>query len=148
MTILPIHRKPSYRLAIMLGLSHFAAAGILWPLMLPLGIKIIVIVMLIISLVYYLRQDALLAADNAVVVVELLDGIQCMLITRSGESMACSILSSTFVAPYLTVLNLQPVGKFFVRSIVILPGAVDAEEFRQLRVWLRWKCNDRIRLTE
>ena len=139
MAVLSIHRKPSYRLATILSLAHLIAASLLWPLVLPLGIRAIVVVALVISLIYYLRQDVLLTANNAVVAFELSDEMQCMLTTRSGKSMACSILSSTFVAPYLMVLDLKPAGKFFTRSVVILPDGIDAEEFRQLRVWLRWK---------
>jgi toxin CptA len=54
-------------------------------------------------------------------------------------------LGSSFVAPYLTVLELKPLGagglwqRFRTRSVVILPDGIDAEEFRQLRVLLRWK---------
>lgn len=139
MSVLIIHRKPSYRLAAILSLAHLAAAGLLGLLELPLVIKAIAAAALVFSLIYYLRQDALLAASDAVVVLVLSDEMQCILTTRSDELIVCSILGSTFVAPYLTVLNLQPVGKFFTRSVVILPDGIDAEEFRQLRVWLRWK---------
>ncbi|MBL0010540.1 MAG: hypothetical protein IPP22_05050 [Nitrosomonas sp.] len=140
MAVLSIHRKPSYLLATILTLAHLVTAGLLWFLEITLGIKTVVAFALAFSLIYYLRKDALLAADNAVKFFELSDDMQCRLTTCAGESMTCSILgSSTFVAPYLTVLNIKPMGKFFTRSIVILPDGIDAEEFRQLRVWLRWK---------
>lgn len=139
MAILCIHRKHSYRLAIILSLAHLATTGLLWLLELHLGIKTIAAVALVLSLIYYLRRDALLTADDAVVVLVLSDEMQCTLTTRSDELIVCSILGSTFVAPYLTVLNLQPVEEFFTCSVVILPDSIDAEEFRQLRVWLRWK---------
>lgn len=127
---------------ILLSLVHFVATGLLWMLALTLGIKAMGTFVLIISLIYYLKQDALLTANNAVVALALSDEMQCALTTRSGESIACSILGSTFVAPYLTVLNLKPAENFFTRSVVILPDSMDAEEFRQLRVWLRWKWKD------
>lgn len=140
MAVLSIHRKPSYLLATILTLAHLVTAGLLWSLEITLGIKTVVAFALAFSLIYYLRKDALLAADNAVKFFELSDDMQCRLTTCAGESMACSILgSSTFVAPYLTVLNMKPVGKFFTCSVVILLDGIDAEEFRQLRVWLRWK---------
>lgn len=127
---------------ILLSLVHFVATGLLWMLALTLGIKAMGTFVLIISLIYYLKQDALLTANNAVVALALSDEMQCALTTRSGESIACSILGSTFVAPYLTVLNLKPAENFFTRSVVILPDSMDVEEFRQLRVWLRWKWKD------
>lgn len=134
-----IHLQPSYRLVLILSLVHFIAGGFLWPLALPLGAKILVVVLLIISLGYYLRKDALLSADDAVVAMQLEDDRGCILIMRSGQSITGRIAGSTFVAPYLTVINLRPAGKFFMRSVVILPDSMQMEEFRRLRVWLRWK---------
>lgn len=139
MAALSIHLKPSSRLVIMLSLAHLVAAGLLWPLALPWSVKVVIIVLLIISLGHYLRQDALRTASNAVIAFELSEAMQCTLTTRSGETMACIILGSTFVTSYLTVLNLRAEGKFFTYSIVILPDSIDTEEFRQLRVWLRWR---------
>lgn len=139
MSVLSIHRKPSYWLATILSLAHLAAAGLLWSLELPLGIMVIAVAALVFSLIYYLRLDALLSANDAVAFFELSDEMQCTLTARSGESTVCSILGNTFVASYLIVLNLKPTGKFLMRSVVILPDGIDVEEFRQLRVWLRWK---------
>jgi toxin CptA len=139
MAILSVHRKPSYRLAAILSIVHLATGSLLGLLALPLGVKVIIVVVLIISLIHYLRQDALLTANNAVVAFVLLDKMQCTVTTYSGESMSCAVMSSTFVAPYLTVLNLKSTKKFFAYSVVILPDSIDAEEFRQLRVWLHWR---------
>ena len=60
----------------------------------------------------------------------------------------CTLLGSSFVEPYLTVLELKPLEplkswrRFSSRSVVILPDGIDAEGFRQLRVLLRWKWKD------
>lgn len=134
-----IHLQPSYRLVAILSLAHLIAASFLWPLALPLEVKAIIVVLLIISLLYYLRKDALLSADDAVIALQLKEDMCCIVTTRSGQSITCRILGSTFVAPYLTVMNLQPAGKFFMRSVVILPDSIKGDEFRRLRVWLRWK---------
>jgi toxin CptA len=40
--------------------------------------------------------------------------------------------------PWLTVLNLKLPGKRLVRHVILLPDALDENEFRRLRVWLRW----------
>ena len=121
MIILSVQRKPSFRLVTVLSIA----------------------ILLIISLIYYSKQEALLSARSAVVAFELSDDMQCILTTRAGESVVCTILSSTFVAPYMTVLNLKPVGKFLTRGVVILPDGIDAEVFRRLRVLLRWKWREK-----
>lgn len=144
MSDLCIRLQPSYYLAGLLSFAHAAAGFVLWPLVLPLGVKAAFIVSLIASLIYYLRKDALLIAHDAVVALTLTEEMSCILIARSGQSMICSLSDSTFVAPYLTVINLQPNERFFMHSVVILPDSIDAEEFRRLRIWLRWEWkNDR-----
>jgi toxin CptA len=139
MAVLSVHRKPSYRLAAILSIAHLATSGLLGLLALPLSIRVIIVAILIISLIHYLRQDALLIASNAVVAFVLSDEMQCTVTTYSGKSMIYAVMSSTFVTPYLTVLSLKSTEKFFAHSVVILPDSIDAEEFRQLRVWLRWR---------
>jgi toxin CptA len=69
----------------------------------------------------------------------------CTLETWRGDVIKCMLLGSSFVAPYLAVLELKPLGvrrlwqRFRTRSVVILPDGIDVEEFRQLRVLLRWR---------
>ncbi len=58
--------------------------------------------------------------------------------TRAGTEYAVDVLSNTFVASYLTVLNYRVGGKRGQRSILLLPDNTDADAFRRLRVWLRW----------
>ena len=140
--LLVVHLKPSRHLAVILGIAHVAAAGLLWPLALPVAVKMAGAAVLAISLAFYLRHYALLLSPGAAVAFELSDEMACTLETRRGERIVCALLGSSFVAPYLTVLNLKPEGKFFTRSVVILADAIDAEEFRQLRVLLRWKYRE------
>ncbi len=139
MTGLCIHRKRSYQLGIILILAHLIAAGLLWLLTLSWYIQVIMNAILLSSLIFYLRQDVLLTTDNAVIAFTLSDEMICTVITRCGKSLTCNVMDSTFVAPYLTVLNVKPVGNLFACSVVILSDSLNTEEFRQLRVWLRWK---------
>ena len=140
--LLVVHLKPSRHLAVILGIAHVATAGLLWPLALPLAVKLTGAAVLAASLVFYLRYYALLRSPGAVVVFELSDEMACTLETRRGDRISCALLGSSFVAPYLTVLNLKPAEGFFTRSVVILADSIDAEEFRRLRVLLRWKYRE------
>ena len=164
--LLIIRLKPSMRLAVILSLAHFSAIGLLWPLMLPVAAKFIGTVILAASLVFYLRHYALLRSPQSVTGLELSDEMTCTLELLRGERIACTVLGSSFVAPYLTVLELKPLKileprepmqpltppvllaplpplrKFSGRSVVILPDGIDAEAFRRLRVLLRWKWKD------
>ena len=52
---------------------------------------------------------------------------------RSG-----AIADGCFVAPWLTVVRWRPAGAWVDRTIVVLPDMIGAEDFRRLRVMLRW----------
>ncbi len=139
---LTIQRQPSRRLAVLLCAMHMISFGLLWPLIVPFALKVAITALLIVSLIYYLRQDALLTADHAVTAFTLTGTLQCTVTLRSGEAVTGTVQGGTFVAPCLTVILYRPEGKFFARSIVIFPDGIDAEAFRKLRVWLRWRTRE------
>jgi toxin CptA len=148
---LVVHLKPSRTLGVVLGFAHFMAIVLLWPLMMPPSVKLASSALLVISLVFYLRRYALLCSPDSVSSLEVTDEMACTLNTCEGGQIACALLGSSFVTPYLTVLDLNPLkidktgasprqlSRYFSRSIVILPDGINPEEFRQLRVLLRWK---------
>ncbi|MBA4142430.1 MAG: hypothetical protein H0X43_05340 [Nitrosospira sp.] len=146
--LLSTRLKPSVRLALLLGFAHFAAVGLLWPLTLPTALKLAGSAALVASLFFYLRHYALLSSPRSVTGLEISDEMTCTLQTRGGERIACALLGSSFVAPFLAVLELKPLRpltswrRYFSHSVVILPDGIDAEEFRRLRVLLKWKWKD------
>lgn len=118
--------------------AHCAAAFLIWTLSVSFGIKLIGLLILIVSLYFYLKHDALLSFAYSAVSLRFSDSV-CTLKMVNGQTVACTILGSTFVSSYLTVLILHSKQWRFTRSVVILPDAIDPEEFRRLRVMLRWK---------
>ncbi|HET7062305.1 MAG TPA: protein YgfX [Nitrosospira sp.] len=147
--MLVIRFKPSRRLALALTLAHFTAIVLLWPLALPVAVKLGASMLLGASLAFYLRCYAWLVSPGSIIGVELSGDMTCMLETRQGKQTPCTLLGSSFVAPYLTVLELKPLEPlplwqrvFASPGIVILPDGIDPEQFRQLRVLLRWKWKD------
>ena len=138
--MLTIHLKPSKLLAIILIVAHSAVAVLLWLLSVPLGFKLIGLLFLVFSLCFYLTRDALLCSAQSAVLLTFSDKVNCTMQTVSGQSINFTVLGSTFVSPLMTVLMLQSEPRsWFSQSVVVMPDAVDAEEFRQLRVLLRWK---------
>jgi toxin CptA len=57
---------------------------------------------------------------------------------RDGDWLEATLLGTSFVAPYLTVLNLRLSNKRWPQHVVLVPDALPADGFRQLRVWLKW----------
>jgi toxin CptA len=51
----------------------------------------------------------------------------------------CELSGSSYISPRLTIVNLRPRGKGRARHVILVPGNVDARDFRRLRMWMRWK---------
>jgi toxin CptA len=56
-----------------------------------------------------------------------------------GSRAAGLVLDGSFVLPWLTVVRWRPCGARWSRSVLIAPDAVAADDFRRLRVLLRWR---------
>ncbi len=129
--------QPSRYLAAVLIAAHGVTLAVLLPLALPLWAKAALAALILFSLMHHLRRDAWLSAPSSRVALTL-EGDRVVLSTRGGEQMAGQMLHDSLVTPFITVLNVLPQGAHFARSVVILPDTLDAESFRQLRVWLKW----------
>ncbi len=138
MIALSVPLKPSKTLTIILCAAHFGTIILWWQLSISVDFKLLGTAIFLISWILYVRHHALLISPKSIIAFELNNAMECTLKTRQGKHITCAILGSTFVSPYLVVLNLKPL-KGSVQSVTILADAIDAELFRQLRVLLRWK---------
>lgn len=82
--------------------------------------------------------DLLLQLPGSLVSLELNGKGELHLTRKDGKTQKVQVLPESFVAPYLTILNLRVLGRIRRRHLLLTPGRVDMEAFRQLRVWLRW----------
>lgn len=122
---------------------HVFAGAMLGLSSLPWWLVGAAIAALAASLAFYLRREGLRLAPESIVALSLHPDCRCAFQTRSGARHEATLLGSSFVAPYLTVLNLRPSNGLPTRHVVILPDGVDAERFRKLRVLLRWRCGEK-----
>ena len=130
--------RPSPILAAILLAAHTAAVTIFLVLNLPTWMRLAVAAVLLCNLVYVLNA-VLLRSDDAVVAIEITSehGINAQ--SRNGKWTEYEVLTDTFVSAFLSVLRLKEVDGVATRRMVILPDSIDREDFRQLRVCLRWK---------
>ncbi len=56
-----------------------------------------------------------------------------------GRRLAGRLADASFVAPWLTIVRWRPEGARFDRTVLVAPDAVEAGEFRRLRILLRWR---------
>lgn len=141
MDTLTIAVGPSRRLAGLLAGMHGFAAVMLWLTPLPHWLAALLMPLLLGSAWHTLRRDGFRSQRHSLIALRLDADGGCKFQTRTGTWHEAALLGSSFVAPHLTVLNLKPAGGRLVKHLVILPDAVDAEEFRRLRVWLEWRCS-------
>jgi hypothetical protein len=58
--------------------------------------------------------------------------------TRDGRTFTGQVRDGSFVAPWFTTVRWQPDGSRFSRTIAVLPDMLPGQDFRNLRVLLRW----------
>lgn len=141
METLTIAVGPSRRLAGLLVGMHGFAVVMFWLAPLPHWLAALLMPLFIGSAWHTLRRDGFRTQQGSLIALRLDADGRCEFQTRTGAWREAALLGSSFVAPYLTVLNLKPAGGRLVKHLVILPDAVDAEDFRRLRVWLKWRCS-------
>ena len=137
--MLNIRLKPSRYLTLSLSAVHAIAIGLFLILPLPIWLKVVATLAFCTSLVFYLRRNARLAAPNSIIALELEEDCTCAIETRNGKRLYGILLPTSYVSAALTVLNLKADGERLARHVVILPDAINFEDFRKLRVFLRWK---------
>ncbi|MDE2584684.1 MAG: hypothetical protein KGN39_04740 [Betaproteobacteria bacterium] len=133
---------PSRRLASILVASHAAALGGVFILSWPIVWRILLALFVVLSAVFELRRQKL---PGAVAWLRLGTKGELECGTRDGdeEGWRARVLSSTTVWPWIVVLRYRPESGGRIGAIVILADSMEnAEAFRQLRVWLRWRAEE------
>ena len=131
--------KPSLYLSFVLTTAHVVCAGLLVPLALPAWAKLALAGRIAMSLLHSLRHHALRRSLSSLIALEVRDEDRAAVQTPDGEWHDARVLPTTYVSPVLTVINLRIPPAIFARHAVIVPDAIRAEDFRQLRVSLRWR---------
>lgn len=135
---LAIDLRPSRLLAAMLAAAGAGALALLLWMPLPAAVQGLLAVVLCVAVAHAILHDAWRWLPRSIVALQLAgDGsLRCQ--TQDGRWREAQVLGSSCVTAWLTVLNLRLSGRRFGCSTVLLPDSLDAEDYRQLRVWLRW----------
>jgi toxin CptA len=136
--IAPMTLQPSRRLAAILIVAHAATGGLLLTLSLPSWVTVAVAVLLLVSAAYFVQRHALLRGPKAITALAFSDRETIRVTLRDGSAHAGRVLGSSTVGATLTVLNLALDGRRWPVHVVLLGDSLAVEDFRRLRVWLRW----------
>lgn len=130
--------QPSYRLAAILAAAGLGACVIVVCMPMTFSLKIMISVPVVLATLYFTAQDALLRLPWSIVSLDLNSKDELIITDKRGIKTKAIVLPSSFVASYLTVLNLKLGSAIWRRNMILTPDRMDEDSFRQLRVWLRW----------
>ncbi len=129
--------KPSPCLAVLLLLFHAMAAAVVSLTEIQPLVRLALLLAILSSLSYYLARDALLLLPGSWrEITPDLDGVS--VITKNGSTFTGEVSGQTSVIPCFIVLRTRPEGRHFPISRTIFPDMLGRDEFRELRVQLRF----------
>ncbi len=136
--IAPLALRPSRRLAAILIVAHAATGGLLLALSLPGWLTATGGILLLVSAFCGVHRYALLRGPGAIIALAFSDRETIRLTLGDGSAHDGHVLGSSTVGMTLTILNIALAGKRLPVHVVLLGDSLAVEDFRRLRVWLRW----------
>lgn len=135
--------KPSILLTLIIFAMGIGASAILMLPALIWQIKLLLGIVIFTAVVYHICQYGLLLLPWSCVALNINSSNQVQLTHRNGKVLSADVCRDSVVTPYLTVVNCKVQGanllaQLFAPHLLILPDMLDTEDYRQLRVWLRW----------
>lgn len=135
-----LHLRPSPRLAILLLLVHALAAAAVGLAGLPFGVTALLWILLPFSAFHLIRHHALLRASGSPLRLQTREDGSVEYQTREGKWLRLHLLPQSTLFPFLAVLCLRPAQGGRNRALTIFSDALSPEDWRRLRVWLRWQA--------
>jgi toxin CptA len=121
---------PSRRLLLVQSMAHLVAAGAVLACTIPSWLAALLLLLVGLS---FARQRRLLP----VTAIILRGDGNIEIVGADATAIEAVIHRHTLVLPFLVVLLYRQQGR--LRSLTLPGDGLDAEDFRQLRLWLRWQ---------
>ena len=145
--VLPIVLNRSRYLAAALLCAHIATGTVLFSLHLALAWKCVLALLVVASLGHAMQLHVWLTARRSLTTFHLHDREYASVRLRDGTWCDARILGTTFISPFLTVINMRLSGEVRPRHVLVLPDSLPGEDYRRVRVALRWAQPAESRLT-
>jgi len=130
--------RPSRSAAWMVALASLATLVLIAATPGALALRILAATWIACAALEALHSRALLRGRRAARVVSLARGGEIAVQDALGVWRIGGLREGSFVAPWLTVIRWRPAEARFDRAVPILPDMLSPEDFRRLRVLLRW----------
>ena len=134
--IKPIHipLRSSRRLVVIFTMAHLLALIVLWMLPINLTIKSGLSAVVMLGIAFPLRH----AIHLQIIAIRVNVSGELSVQQRDGDWQDAALLGTSFVAPWLTILNFRFSTRRWPQHVVLTPDALSQDDFRRLRVWLKW----------
>jgi toxin CptA len=122
------------------AIGILAAATLALTIALPLSIYVQVALFgaLVMWAAWSFHVDALLRGRFAVTELRLAPDLILVACMGGGRLVAGHVRAATYVGAWVTTIVWRPDGWWWSRTVLILPDMLPAEDFRRLRVMLRY----------
>lgn len=131
---LQLRPSPSCQLAILLAVTHGVALAAVMLVSLPLWIKFALLASIFASVWRNLIRQR---GPHSIVSLTLRGDGWLEFSRQDGSRGEARLHPHTTVTSLMTVLLLRQEGR--IEALVLLPDAIESEDFRLLRLWLRWR---------
>ena len=131
--------KPSYLMLVLLAIISIASCLIVLFLPLMPMLKLAMILCVIFSSIYFSLRDALLMLPNSWQFLDIDTKGQMIISNRCKQLFKPVLADSTFINSHMVLLNFKSNGfKLALPPVILFTTHDNADNLRQLRVWLRW----------
>jgi hypothetical protein len=130
--------QPSRTLAAAIGVGALATFGIVFALPLAAWQQASLLLLVLVWAGLAWHRDALRRGRRAVRELRLAPDLVLVARCGDGRLVAGHVRTATYVGEWLTSIVWRPDGARRCRTVLILPDMMAADEFRRLRVMLRY----------
>ena len=134
--------KPPNWIVAIITINHLGALGILFIAFIPPGVKWLLSLLVIVSLLYFLGFFVFRRMPDSIVEVILDQKDEWQLCKRDGSVSYAILLPASFVHPALVVLTFKQ--GYRRRYVMIGPAGLSENIFRRLRVRLKFSRSEGI----
>ncbi len=129
--------KPSTLMLSILCAISMLCCWILLVLPMATTLKLMAIMLVLVSSIYFILRDTLLLLPWSWQFLEIDSKGKLTLINQRGQQFQPALANSTFIHAKLVILNFKRNGyRLALPPVILLMANID--EVRRLRVWLRW----------
>jgi hypothetical protein len=132
---------PSRILGAGIGVAALATVGLLLVLPLPVLLQAAPCAGVVVWSLAALRVVALRRGGSAVTELRVAPDLTMVVRLGDGRLVAGHVRSATYVGEWLTSVVWRPDGAYWSRTVLVVPDMLGADDFRRLRVMLRYARN-------